>query len=788
MNEHHSLVESHGGPLSRSGSSIDFQEPQQEELDLQNYWRVIRKHLWSILGLAFSVAVLTYLIQLTMTPIYKATSSLIIEPKARQKVISIDEVVGLDAAGAEYFMTQIEVLKSQSIARRVIEKLPPELKGLENPAQVSAEPESASWREWIKENVLPDWINDLMVQSDGGGKPLTVDPIDKLAGQILGGLTITPIRSTHIIQISFEDPNPERAMRVANLIGVAYIEMQQEARQGVTEQSARWLADRVEKLRADLLISEKQLTDYMESEGLINLTQGGGDAEKASAGVMSLSAGELSDRQSKLNEAHRKRVELETLYGQVASFNGKYPENIATLPGIYEDAGVQALKAQEHEALAQLKQVESKYGVQHPDRRAAQSRVDSLRAALQRQVGVAVAGLRNQLEAARANESALSKGFEQSKGKVQEISRKDSRLNELRREVETNRNLYELFFNRLKETTETRDLSATNATILDQAQPPTAPFKPQKKKITLLAGLLALLGGIGLAFLLEQLDTSLKSPEEIEEKLGIPFLGLLPFDQLTSDGKVLSYEEDSLSSFAEAVRSIRTGLIFGTLNHPRPIVMVTSASPGEGKTTAILNMACSMAQLKRVLLIEADLRKPEIGKRLNLPLRSPGICNLIVGDEEFSHCIFPLRENLDVIPSGRIPPNPLEMLSAPRFAELLAKFREEYDMVIIDSPPVGPVSDPIVLSRLTDAVLFVVRAQKSQVKQVQQAISRLRRVQAPLTGIILNFADVMRERYYKYHYHHYYQYGYGYGEYKSSKEEAEACANTVPESARRQKA
>jgi len=773
MNDHQSLVEAQGGPLARPANPVEFQDlGQQEELDLQKYWRVIRKHLWSILGLAFSVAILTYLILLTMTPIYKATSSLIIEPKARQKIISIDDVVGIDAAGAEYFMTQIEVLKSLSIARRVIQKLPAEFNGHVSPAKANDEPESDGWREWLKENVLPDWINDLMIQSDGGGKPLTVDPVDKLAGQILGSLTITPIRNTHIIQISIEDPNPERAMRIANLIGVAYIESQQEMRQETSEQSARWLADRVEKLRTDLLVSEKQLTDYMESQGLINLTQGGDD--KASSGVMSLSAGELSDRHGKLNEAHRKRVELETLHAQVAALNGRYPENIATLPGIYEDGGIQALKSQEHDALAQLKQVESKYGVQHPDRRAAQSRVDSVRAALQRQIGVAISGLRNQLEAARATEAALTKGFEQSKSRVQDISRKDSRLNEFRREVETNRNLYELFFNRLKETTQTRDLSATNATILDPAQPPTAPFKPQKKKITLLAGLMALLAGIGLAFLLEQLDTSLKSPEEMEEKLGIPFLGLLPFDQLTHDGKMLSYEEDSLSSFAEAVRSIRTGVIFGTLNHPRPIVMITSASPGEGKTTAILNMAASMAQLKRVLLIEADLRKPQIGKRLNLPLRSPGICNLIVGDEEMSHCIFPIRENLDVIPSGRIPPNPLEMLSSPRFAELLAKFREEYEMIIIDAPPVGPVSDPIVLSRLTDAVLFVVRAQKSQVKQVQQAISRLRRVQAPLTGVILNFADVMRERYYKYHYHNYYQYGYGYGEYKSNKEEAEA--------------
>lgn len=737
---------------------------QEEELDLRKYWQVIRKHLRSILGLAGSVAILTYLILLTLTPIYKATASLIIEPKSRQRVISIDDVMGIDTSGAEYFMTQIEVLKSHALARRVIEALP---KNLQTPPGFE-EHESSTFSNWWASIAWPDWLADLMAKSEGEANPLKKDPVDEWADDLSKHLTITPIRNTHIIQVAFEDPNPQRAMQVANLIGQAFIDAQNDERLQTSQQSSRWLADRVEKLRVDVLNSEKRLGEYMESQGLVSLERGGKD-DSAAPGVLSLSASELSDRQAKLNDAHRKRVELETLYAQVAGLGGHYPDHVTSLPGLREDAALQALKAREHEALAQLKQVASKYGAQHPERRAAEGQLQSIRAALQQQVRVAVSGLKNQLEAARANEAALARGFEQSKGKAHEISRKDSKLNELRREVESNRNLYEMFFNRLKETTETRDLSASNATILDTAQPPTHPAKPQKRKITLLAGCLAMLLGVGLAFLLEQLDTSLKSPEEIEDKLGIPFLGLLPFDKATQDGQMLSYENDINSSFAEAVRSIRTGVIFGTLNHPRPVITLTSASPSEGKTTTVLNLSASLAQLKRVLLIEADLRKPQVAKRLQLPPRAPGLCNLIVGDEDLTACIFPLRENLDVIPSGRIPPNPLEMLSSPRFAELLDIFRAHYDLIIIDAPPVGPVSDPLVLSRLADAVLFVVRAQKSPVRQVQQAIARLRRVQAPLTGVILNFADIVRDKQYKYTYYNYYQYGYG--EYKADKPE-----------------
>lgn len=770
MNDKQSLTDPRSGALMAGQGPGDYPDfYQEEELDLRKYWRVIRKHFWSILGLASSVAILTYLVLLTLTPIYKATSSLIIEPKARQKVISIDDVVGLDTSGAEYFMTQIEVLKSQSIARRVIDSLPADLrsgKPAEKAESSVDEGKLPFWKEWFGDLDWPDWYKDLMAQSEGADNPLTMDPMDKLAVELLEHLTITPIRNTHIIQIAFEDPSPKRAMLVANGIAQAYIDAQSDTRVEATQQSSRWLADRVEKLRGDLLSSEKHLTEYMEAQGLVSLGQGGKDQ---TSGVMSLNAEELSDRQAKLNEARKKTLELETLYRQVAGLSGNYPDFVTSLPGIYENAGVQTLKAQENEAAAEVKRVAAKYGAQHPERRAAESHLESVRSALQRQIGVAVSGLRNQFEAAKANEAALSQGFEQSKSKAHDISRKDSRLNELRRQVETNRNLYEMFFNRLKETTETRDLASTNATVLDQAQPPTVPAKPQKKKLTLLSGVLALLLGVGLAFLLEQLDTTLKSPEEIEEKLGIPFLGLLPFDKATQDGNGgISYNDDGLSSFAESVRSIRTGVIFGTLNHARPVITITSSGPGEGKTTAILNLAASMAQLKRVLLIEADLRKPQLGKRLNLPARAPGICNLIVGNEDLTTCIYPIRENLDLIPSGRIPPNPLEMLSSPRFAELIDVFRAHYDIIIIDAPPVGPVSDPLILSRIADAVLFVIRAQKSQVRQVQQAVSKLRRVQAPLTGVILNFADAMRNSGYKYQ-SYYYNYGYGYGEYKTDK-------------------
>ena len=780
MNERREIshYQNHGYPIQGqaspgpSGLNLLDLAPERE-IDLEKYWRVIRRHLWSILGLSGSVMVLTFLILLTLTPIYQGKASIIIEPQIRQKVVAIEDVVNTsNITGAEYFMTQIEVLKSHAIARRVIDALPEELKTSdpEDKPKPPAADEGSFW---------PDWMTDLFGGSEGSEAgvpkeaPLEMTYEDQLAEKLIKHLTITPTRNTHIIQIAFEDPSPKRAMLVANLIGNAYIDSQNDWRLEASQQSSRWLADRVEKLRIDLQGSERRLSEYVESQGLVNLETSGLKGQQG-LGVLSLSADELNDRQAKLIEAHKVRVELETQYEQLSSRRGASLDAQSALPGVYDNPGIQALRAQETQVLGEVKHLQAKYGPAHPERRAAESKLQGIRSSIQTQIGTALVSLRNQLAAAKRNERALSEGLEKSKAKVQEIGRKDSRLGELRREVESNRNLYELFLNRLKETTETQNLASTTANLLDRAAPPTRPYKPQKVKITLLAGLLALLAGIGLAFLMEQLDTSLKSPEDIEERLGAPFLGVLPFDDDTGEGKSVSYDEHSLTGFAEAVRSIRTGVIFSTLNVERPVIMITSSSPGEGKSTVILNLAASMAGLKRVVVIDMDLRKPQVGRRFGLPPKAPGFCNFVVGDGQLEDCIHPIRDNLDVIPSGRIPPNPLEMLSAPRVGELIETLRSRYDLVILDAPPLGPVSDPLIITRHANAVLFVVRAQKSQVRLVRQAIGKLRRVSAPLHGVILNFAEPMRESYYRYNYRNYYQYGYGYGEYRLEKQDHEA--------------
>jgi capsular exopolysaccharide synthesis family protein len=421
-----------------------------------------------------------------------------------------------------------------------------------------------------------------------------------------------------------------------------------------------------------------------------------------------------------------------------------------------------ALKSQENDALAKLQLAAGRYGIQHPERQAAEASLAAVRAALQRELGEVVKVLGNQLQAMRTNEIALEKLVAQSKNKVQEINRKDSKLSSMRQEVETNRNLYELFFNRLKETTETSGLMPLNAHILDAAILPEWPYKPKKAQGAVIAALLSMLGGIGLAFLMYQLDTSLKSADEVEEKLGLPLLGMVPYykPQKNKENLTPVYDEESQSAFSEAIRTVRTGVVFGTLNSPNPILGISSAVEDEGKTTLVLNLGFAMAQLRRVLIIETDLRKPALANRLQFPTRQPGLCNYLLQEVSLDKCIHHLEPNLDLIIAGKIPPNPLEILSSSQFRELLEQLHEKYEMIIVDTPPLGPVSDSLVLSQLVDAVILVARAQKTPIKLIRSAISGLERVGAPVIGVILNASNAYSGKYY----HHYQS---PYGEYRA---------------------
>lgn len=346
---------------------------------------------------------------------------------------------------------------------------------------------------------------------------------------------------------------------------------------------------------------------------------------------------------------------------------------------------------------------------------------------------------------------------------AQEVSRKQFGLQELQREVDTNSNLYDTFFTRIKEANETRQLETANARVVDKAVVPDKPVKPLKGLTMMLAFILSTMLGTMLAFLLDYLDSTFKGAEDVEARLGVPMLGLLPIVKRRQDaviGRPLFLESDQ-QGFSEAVRTVRTGVVLSGLDAQHQIVVVTSSVPGEGKTTTSVNLSMAMGQMEKVLLIDADMRRPTIAKTLGIPVSSPGLSNLVAGTAEMAQCIHHHEEgNIDILTAGLIPPNPLELLSSRRFKDVLQQLAGHYDRIVVDSPPTLAVSDALVLSTIANAVIYVVKSDSTAFHSARNGIAKLQRVHAPLTGVVLNQVNLSKATKYGSYYGYYDYYGY----------------------------
>jgi succinoglycan biosynthesis transport protein ExoP len=358
------------------------------------------------------------------------------------------------------------------------------------------------------------------------------------------------------------------------------------------------------------------------------------------------------------------------------------------------------------------------------------------------------------------------RAFNEAKDASIELSRKEFGFQELQREVQTNRNLYDTFFTRIKQANDSLELQTANARIIDSAVTPSSPFKPRKALLVSLALVLSLMFGGLLAFMLDYLDSTFKGAEDVEDKLGVSMLGMVPLvKQKKKETSALLFLDDKYKNYAEAMRTVRTSVVLSGIDKPHKTIMVTSSVPSEGKSTSAINLAVAIGQMERVLLIDADMRKPTIAKVLNLPPNSPGLSNLVAGTATQEDCILHMEDaNIDVLTSGLIPPNPSELLSSHKFAELLRKFSQEYDRVIIDSPPTLLVSDALVMSKAVDAVVYVIRSDITTHQTVRTGINRLLAVKAPIIGVILNKVNMKKAAQYYGAYSSYYAYGgYVYG-------------------------
>ena len=667
---------------------------------------------------------------------YRATATILIET-GKSKVVSVEEVYSGVSANREFFQTQAEIMRSRELVTKVVAKL----KLATHPEFDPRQREPSLWQKWTAplglENPRPD-ISDEAAEKSA-------------IGQFIGRLSAEPMKTSSLVRVNFEANDRELAARAANAVADAFIENDLEARFQLTQKASDWLNSRVAGLRQKLADSEKTLQEYRERERIIDSK---GLAQSGTSKV-------LEDLFQKLGETRQRRSESEVAYNQVRALRGTAGANFESIPAVLRSPLFLDAKKVEGDAEKRLSELSQRYGKEHPRMVQAESELKSSRENTRRQIDTIVAGLSKEYEVARANEAAIERTLGEARGQVQNVNRKEYQLGALEREVAANRQLYDMFIGRFKETTVTNDLQSAIGRVIDRAQPPGGPIRPNTDQVIRTAFLLSLLFAMAVALLLDRLDNTIKTTGDVESRLGIGVLSAIPIVAGGKDVAKKAYLKDANSVFAESIRTARTGVLLSSIDQTHKVLVVTSSVPGEGKTTFAMNLAFAHAQTKKVLLIDADMRRPSVAKTLGFEKGTSGLSEYITGAAAASQVIVPIEDTeAMLLPAGHIPPNPLELLLSPKFEHAINRLKELFDIIVIDSPPVQLVSDALIIAQHATGVVYVIKADDTPAPLARQGLVKLRRSNAPLLGVVLNQIDFKRADSYYGEYSGYAKYGY----------------------------
>ena len=692
--------------------------------DLVRYLRTLNRYKWGILMVVIAVGMLAAMYASSLRPIYRSTATVMVE-MGKPKVVSNQELYeSFIGTTRDYFLTQFEIIKSRELAERLVRVM-----------QLTKHPEYTQhqtkpwYAEWLPAQFVP--------AAKTGRTPSEEELVESVTSQVMGGISLQPIRNTQLVKLSFDSHDPTLAERVPNTLAMLYIVSDLEQRGETTRRSMAFLRDQAEELKNKLNESERALQEFRERERIV-----------VAKGVsVSGAIRQLEELEAALDAARKKRLDAEALYNQVkAAEQEGSTAKLDSLSVVQNNPVMMRFKEAEAEAERRVSEASKRYGPEHPKMVAAQSDLKAVRENLKRQVGIVATTVSKDFEVAKSNESSLERSLARAKVESQEYNRKEFTLARLERDVASNRQLYDLFTQRAKETN-TGDVPSAIARVIDEAKLPKSPSGPNKRNIVGIAMLVALAVSVSIALLLAQLDVTVKTSHEVETKLEVKAIGVLPRLRLKVGGYIERlFVDENQSPFAEGIRSIRSDLMLSGIDEPQKVVLLTSSLPEEGKTTVACNLAFSFSQIKKTLLVEADMRRPKIARVLGGDPRRPGLSELVAGTAPLDECVYPADDsNLWVLQSGRVPLNPLELISSHRFAEVIQSLKQAFDVVIIDSPPLQVVSDALVLSQYASSILYVVKADSTPYPLARHGITRMRRLNEPALlglGVVLNQLDV----------------------------------------------
>ena len=692
---------------------------------LWDYVHVVLRRRWLVLVVFLAVVSVATFRSVLTRPVYQGTARLLIDRNA-PAVLNFRDVAEVNAAwwGDEYFKTQYEILQSRVLARRVVE----ELKLLQDP-------------EWG--GPRPAAEVEAAVAARPGESPVMEGAIDRLVGR----LRVSPVKNSRVVNVSVEAFRPDLAARLANAVSELYMTHTVEVASRTNRESGQWLGDQIEAQRQKVEAAERALRAMKEQRGTNNA-----DERRA------LLQQRLVQLGSSLTTLRTERIQAEAAYLEM-----KRAERPEDLPEVTSDSVVQSVRLDLARLEQQEGQLRANYTDAHPTMVKLREQMDLLRQKMQVEARRVVRTAESAYRARAAQQASLTAELERTQAEIDEISMRLISFDNAKRELDAAKGVLTSLVGRQKETDVAQELKFSNVRVIDPAIVPRGPVRPNTRRDVLLALLVGLLAGVGLAFVLEYLDNTVKTPEDVRAHLRAPLLGIVPEVAGDADDRSKLATGQQQGSFLEGYRVVRTALHYCWTEKGPRVVVVTSTAPGEGKTLTSANLALTLAaQQRRVLLVDGDLRKPSAHALFDLA-RRPGLSDVLVGECPAEKAIRHVGDTgLDVLTAGTAAPSPGDLLTHEAMHAIVGSLRARYDWVIVDTPPVGAVADALVLASYADGVVVVVGAETVPRKGVARTLERVAETGSRLLGLVLNRARVQKHAYY---YGHYYDHYYGSRDY-----------------------
>ncbi len=694
-----------------------------------HYLRIVYKRRWAVLTplllIVMAVAVYTF----TVTPVYESRVQLLIESDT-PNVVEFQEVLDQELTAADYYQTQYKIIASRTLAKKTVDAL-----GLWNHREFTSPDDRFDLRR-ITTRALSSIVDSRSADSDAFDRGAGAESLaqSKVIDAFLKQLTVAPIRNSRLVDVRFRSQSPALTARVANRLASAYIAQNLEFTLRSNQDASDWLGERLEEQRRKVEQSEAELQRYREANDAVGLE----DPEN-------IVVQKLADLNATVTRARTERLQREAEFNELQRIQEDL-EALDSFPAILENRFVQQLKSDFAKLTRERVELSGKFGERHPEMIRVEAGLEETQTRLRREIAKVVAGVRSDYFAALGHERSLTQELTYQKTEALAQNRRSIPFEVLRRQVESDRKIFESLLQRTQETGISEKLQTNNIRVVDAGEVPRYPVSPRRGLSLLFAVLGGSMFGIALAFGVERLDSRIKAPDEVESYLGLPSLGLLPMS-VGHHGPVLG--NDAPAQFAEAVRAVRGNVVFSAPQDDMRSILVTSTGPGEGKTLVASNLAVSLAQSGgRVLLIDADMRRPRVHSIFDRP-REPGLSDWVMGRARAKEVMRGSDlPNLWILPAGAIPPNPSELLNSERFRGLLESLERHFDWVLIDSPPVMAVADAAVVSNAVSGVLFVVGAEMIDRRTAQTALKQLDGAQARFVGAVLNKVRVDRHSYY----------------------------------------